>query len=49
MSEYKLFRELEIDGNLSYEGLELSYLPNILEANILDSILKNLINQVKLN
>tara|TARA_B100000767_G_scaffold257586_1_gene265575 strand:+ start:1505 stop:2125 length:621 start_codon:yes stop_codon:yes gene_type:complete len=44
MSEYKLFRELEIDGNLSYEGLELSYLPNILEANILDSILKNLIN-----
>lgn len=44
MSEYKLFRELEIDGNLSYEGLELSYMPNMLEANILDSILKKIIS-----
>ena len=44
MSEYILFRELEIDGNLSYEGLELSYMPNTLEANILDSILKKIIS-----
>ena len=41
MSTYKLFRELETNGNLSYEGLELSYSANILEANISNSILKN--------
>ena len=40
MSKYKLFRELETDGNLSYNGLDLSYSANILEANISDSILK---------
>ena len=47
MSKYKLFRELETNGNLLYEGLELSYSANILEANILDSILKKMIDLIE--
>lgn len=46
MSKYKLFKELETNGNLSYEGLELTYLPNIIEPDILEDIFNNLINLI---
>lgn len=46
MSKYKLFKELEINGNLSYEGLELTYIPNMIKPNILEDIFNNLIDLI---
>ena len=46
MSKYKLFKELETNGNLSYEGLELTYIPNMIKPNILEDIFNNLIDLI---